>query len=202
MANKKTYAFLDKIFPIILVCGGSIGLLASFILTLEKIQLLIKSTYVASCNLSPILSCTNIMKSSQAGLFGFPNPLIGIASFAVVITIGVGMLAGANYKRWFMLGLQFGSLLGVIFVHWLFFESVFVIGSLCAYCMVVWTVTIPIFLYTTLYNLRAGNIKYSKQYAKFVEFVQRQHFNILFVWYGILFAIVIIHFWSYFKTLI
>lgn len=202
MADKKTYALLDKIFPIILVCGGSIGLLASFVLTLEKIQLLIKPTYVASCNLSPILSCTNIMKSSQAGLFGFPNPLIGIASFAVVITIGVGMLAGANYKRWFMLGLQFGSLLGVIFVHWLFFESVFVIGSLCAYCMVVWTITIPIFLYTTLYNLRNGHIKYSKQYSKFVEFLQRQHFNILFVWYGILFATIVIHFWSYFKTLI
>ena len=106
MANKNNYAFLDRIFPIILIVGGSIGLLASFVLTLEKIQLLIKPTYVASCNLSPILSCTNIMKSSQAGLFGFPNPLIGIASFAVVITIGVGMLAGARYKRWFMLGLE------------------------------------------------------------------------------------------------
>ncbi len=202
MANKNNYAFLDRIFPIILIVGGSIGLLASFVLTLEKIQLLIKPTYVASCNLSPILSCTNIMKSSQAGLFGFPNPLIGIASFAVVITIGVGMLAGARYKRWFMLGLEFGSLLGVVFVHWLFFESVFVIGSLCAYCMLVWTITIPIFLYTTLYNLRAGNIKYSNGQTKFVDFLQRQHFNILFVWYGILFATIIIHFWSYFKTLI
>lgn len=202
MTNKNNYAFLDKIFPWVLTIGGSIGLLASFILTLEKIQLLIKPTYVASCNLNPILSCTSIMKSTQAGLFGFPNPLIGIASFAVVITIGVGMLAGAKYKRWFMLGLQIGSLLGVIFVHWLFYESVFVIGFLCAYCMVVWTVTIPIFLYTTLYNLRNDNISYPKQYIKFIEFLQRQHFNILFVWYGILFATIVIHFWSYFKTLI
>lgn len=202
MNNKNNYAFLDKLFPWILIVGGSIGLLASFVLTLEKIQLLIKPAYVASCNLSPILSCTSIMKSTQAGLFGFPNPLIGIAGFAVVITIGVGMLAGAKYKRWFMLGLLLGSSLGVVFVHWLFYESVFVIGALCAYCMVVWTVTIPIFLYTTLYNLRNDNIRYPQQYSKFVEFLQRQHFNILFVWYGILFVTIVAKFWSYFKTLI
>lgn len=202
MKSKNNFAFLDKLYPWILIVGGSIGLLASFVLTLEKIQLLIKPTYVASCNISPILSCTSIMKSTQAGLFGFPNPLIGIAGFAVVITIGVGMLAAARYKRWFMLGLQFGSLLGVVFVHWLFYESVFVIGALCAYCMVVWTVTIPIFLYTTLYNLRNDNIRYPKQCSKFVEFLQRQHFNILFVWYGILFATIVAKFWSYFKTLI
>ena len=45
---------------------------------------------------------------------------------------------------------------GVVFVHWLIFQSLYVIGALCPYCMVVWAVTIPIFWYVTLHNLRSA----------------------------------------------
>ncbi|PRC62285.1 hypothetical protein C6A85_03910, partial [Mycobacterium sp. ITM-2017-0098] len=30
------------------------------------------------------------------------------------------------------------------FVHWLIFQSLYRIGALCPYCMVVWAVTIPL----------------------------------------------------------
>ena len=41
----------------------------------------------------------------------------------------------------------------MVFVHWLIYQSVFVIGALCPYCMVVWAVTIPTFFYVTVHNL-------------------------------------------------
>ena len=43
------------------------------------------------------------------------------------------------------------------FVCWLIYQSIFALGTLCPWCMVVWTVTIPLFWAVTLYNLKAGN---------------------------------------------
>ena len=46
--------------------------------------------------------------------------------------------------RWYWAGLATGTLLGTAFVHWLIFQSLYRIGALCPYCMVVWAVTIPL----------------------------------------------------------
>ncbi len=137
----------------LLLVGGAIGLAASFTLSLEKVKLLQNPDYVPSCNFNPIFNCLNIMKTDQASLFGFPNPFIGLMGFAVVVTIGVVVLAGARLPEWIWAGLQVGATLGFAFVCWLQWQSLYEIGSLCPWCMVVWAVTIPIFWYVTLRNL-------------------------------------------------
>jgi uncharacterized membrane protein len=139
------------------------------------------------------------MKTHQSAVFGFPNSLIGIAGFAIVTTIGMALLAGAKFKRWFWLGLEAGTVFGVLFVHWLFFQSVFRIHALCPFCMLVWSMTIPIFWYTTLYNARVGHIKVS---AKINGFLQRHHGEILLVWFLIIAGFILHQFWYYWKTLI
>ena len=138
--TKAKKPFLDSYrkFALILVILSVIGLMASFILTVEKINLLKYPSSPLSCNLNPIVSCGSVIESGQAEAFGFTNSLIGLAGFSVIITIGVGMLAGAKYKKWFWLGLQAGTTLGVIFAHWLFYQSVYVIQALCPFCIVVW----------------------------------------------------------------
>lgn len=44
---------------------------------------------------------------------------------------------------------------GIGLVSWLQYQSLYEIGALCPYCMVVWSVTIPIFIWVTARNLRA-----------------------------------------------
>ncbi len=48
------------------------------------------------------------MQSKQAHAFGFMNTYIGLLGFPVVLTIGMAMLAGARFKRWFWQGAQLG----------------------------------------------------------------------------------------------
>lgn len=192
----------DQAIPYLLVILGFIGLIAAFILTMEKITILKNPDYSPSCNLNPVLSCGSIIITKQASAFGFPNPFIGLAGFAVVITVGMGMLAGASYKKWFWKGLNIGALLGFIFVHWLIFESLYDIGALCIYCMVVWTITAPIFWYTTLYNLRHNNIKTPNGLKKTVEFAQQHHLDILLSWYALVILAILTKFWYYWKSLI
>lgn len=194
---------LTEVIGVLLVIFGAIGFMAAADLSIEKVEILKNPNYEPTCNISPILSCGSVMVTPQAEAFGFPNPFIGVAAFAVVLTVGMGILAGAKYKRWFWLGLQAGTIFGVIFVHWLMYQSIYNIEALCPYCMVVWSVTIPAFLYVTLYNIRVGNIKLKQNWSKSLNnFVSKNHGNVLMVWYAIIILLILEHFWYYWKTLI
>ncbi len=195
--KKRTYDF-KKIFPWLLIVISVIGLFAALTLSIEKIELLKDPSYSASCNINPVLSCNNIIKTPQASLLGFPNPFIGLAAFAMVLTTGVGMLAGAKFKRWYWQVFQFGPFAGVVFVHWLIYQSLYSIGALCLYCMVVWTITLPAFIYTTLWNLREGNIVPPKRLRGAAAFFDRHHFDILVVWYLLIIFAILNRFWYYF----
>ena len=84
------------------------------------------------------------MTTPQASAFGFPNSLIGIAAFAVVTVTGVLAVAKVPLPRWYWVGLAAGDAVGAGFVHWLIFQSLYRIGALCPYCMVVWVATISL----------------------------------------------------------
>src|SRR6202008_346742 len=124
--------------------AGVLGVAGASARSIEKFKLLTDSNYVPSCSLNPVLSCGSVMSHWQAQLFGFPNPLIGIAAFTVVVVTGVLAVAKVPLPRWYWLGLTAGTLLGVVFIHWLIFQSLYRINALCPYCMVVWAITIPL----------------------------------------------------------
>ena len=143
---------------IFFVVAGAIGFAAAFALTLDKIALLQDPNAQLSCNFSVLIGCGTNLNSPQGAIFGFPNPLIGIAAWSVVITIGMAILAGARYASWFWIGLNIGVTGAIALVSWLIGQSVFVLDILCPWCMVTWAVTIPVFLAVTLYNLKTGHI--------------------------------------------
>ncbi|MFT2816091.1 vitamin K epoxide reductase family protein [Leifsonia sp. A12D58] len=147
-----------KGLAIFLIIAGAIGFAAAFALTIDKIHLLQDADAQLSCNFSVLIGCGTNLNSWQGSLFGFPNPLIGIAAWSVVITIGMAILAGARFARWFWLGLNVGVIGAMAFVIWLISQSIYVLDILCPWCMVTWVVVIPLFFAVTLYNLKSGNI--------------------------------------------
>ncbi|HSX53060.1 MAG TPA: vitamin K epoxide reductase family protein [Patescibacteria group bacterium] len=189
---------LDKVLPYLFIVMSIVGLFASFIIMTDKIKLLENPNYIPPCSLNPVLSCGPVMKSKQAATFGFPNPFVGLAAFGSLLTIGMAMLAGAKFKRWFWLGLEAGTIFGIGFVHYLFFQSVYRIKALCIYCMMVWAATIILFVYVTLYNLRHGHISTPKKLEKPVAFLQRHHVDLIVLWLLIITGLILNHFWYYF----
>lgn len=149
-----------RAFSLLLVITGFAGLLAAWVITIDKNHILEAKargeTYTPGCSLNPVVSCGNIMESDQAEAFGFPNPMLGLVAYGAVIAIGMGLLAGARYRRWFWLGLQGGTLFGVAFCTWLQYQSLYEIGALCLWCCLAWAATIFMFWYTTLHNVRQG----------------------------------------------
>lgn len=197
MSTLRTFT-LARALPWILIICGTIGLAAAFIIMLEKIQLLQNPGYSPSCDLNPVISCGSVMSSDQANAFGFPNPIIGLIGFPIVITTGVVMLLKVKLTAWYMRGLQLGTLFGLGFVHWLFFQSVYRINALCPYCIVVWLATITIFWYVLLYNLRQGHLKLPAKLQGLSQFMQRHYLDILLVWLLVLAGLTLKHFWYYY----
>jgi uncharacterized membrane protein len=143
---------------IFLIVGGAVAWFSAFQLTLDKFQVLADPNAVLGCNFSVVVQCGRNLSSAQGAAFGFPNPLLGVAGFVAPIAVGVGILAGARYAGWFWLAFNIGIAGALAFVIWLIGQSIFVLGTLCPWCMVVWSVTIPMFLLVTLHNLRTGAI--------------------------------------------
>lgn len=142
----------------LLVITGVVGWLASGTLVLEKLEVLKNPNHTTVCDVNPWISCGQVMQTWQSSLFGFPNMFIGIVAFAITITVGMALLAGANFSRWYWLGLQAGVTLGFAFVVWLWSQALYVIHILCPFCMVVWAAMIPLFVWVTIRNISAGVI--------------------------------------------
>ena len=200
--QKATKYTLKKVFPWLLIIGAALGIISAAALTIEKMELLKNPKAALVCDLNPIVACGAVINTPQASAFGFPNPIIGLVGFGVVITVGMALLAGAQFKRWFWLGLQAGTLFGAGFITWLQFQTIFRIGALCPFCMVVWAVTIPIFVYTTVNNLREGHLQFPARLKWLANGIQKYPGEIVFTWYLIIIMVILDHFWYYWSTLI
>lgn len=76
----------------ILVVCGLIGLVAAIELIIQKISVLSDPDFVPNCDINPVLSCGSVINTEQASLFGFPNPILGVIGFTVVIMFGALLL--------------------------------------------------------------------------------------------------------------
>lgn len=189
---------LRTILPWILVIGAIISIIASCAITQEKINLAGNPNYQPVCDLNPVISCGSVMKSPQAHVFGFMNPFIGLIGFPIVLAIGMGMFAGATFKRWFWLGAQLGLTLGIAFAYWLLFESVYRIHALCPWCLSVDVSLTTMFWYLTLYNFYEGNLSLPKSLKGVGGFIKQHHVDVLLLWFLVVIALILKHFWYYY----
>nr|WP_233148066.1 vitamin K epoxide reductase family protein [Mycobacterium sp. IS-836] len=179
--------------------AGAIGLFASLTLTVEKVKILLNPSYVPSCNFNPIVSCGSVMVTPQASLLGFPNPLLGIVGFTVVVVTGVLAVAKIPLPQWYWVGLGVGTLVGAVFVHWLIFQSLYRIGALCPYCMVVWVVTISLLVVIFSVVLRPVLANTDRAVVR-VLFEWR--WSIAALWFTAVFLLILARFWDYWSTLL
>ncbi|OBI83918.1 vitamin K epoxide reductase family protein [Mycobacterium sp. E740] len=195
-ADEPTGLAVGRASAVWILIAGVLGLAAALALTIEKIELLIDPDYVPSCSFNPVLSCGSVMVTPQASAFGFPNSLIGIVAFTIVVVTGVLALVRVQLPRWYWAGLAIGAVLGAVFVHWLIYQSLYSIGALCPYCMVVWTVTIPL-------AVVAASIAVAPQRGNAVaRALHTWRWSLVALWFTGLILLILVRFWSYWSTLI
>ena len=179
--------------------AGVVGLVASMTLTVEKIDILRNPSYVPSCNINPVVSCGSVMVTPQASVLGFPNPLLGLLGFTVVVVTGVLAIAKVLLPQWYWYGLTVGILVGAVFVHWLIFQSLYRIGALCPYCMVVWVVTISLLVVVASIAFRPA---LQRRQSGAARVLYQWRWSIATLWFTAVFLLIMVRFWSYWSTLL
>lgn len=175
---------------------GVVGLIVSFILCLDEIDLMQHPNTVLSCSINAVLNCSTVMQTWQAHAFGFPNMFIGLMAYPIVITVAVAALVGAKMPRWFWLTANICYLLGALFAYWLFFNSVYAIQVLCPWCLVITFSTTIILATVTHYNLRENIFGLKKHVNKKVQELLAKDIGKVIVasWIVLLIALVFIKF--------
>ena len=141
-----------------LILAGAVGWIAAFELTVERMKLLADPTASAACDISLLVQCGANLQSWQGSVFGFPNPILGLTGWMAPVVVGAALLANARFARWFWLAFGLGVTAALAFVIWLISQSIYVLGTLCPWCMVTWSVTIPTFFAVIVHLLRIGAI--------------------------------------------
>lgn len=189
---------VERVLPWLLVVGGVLGIAASLFLTYDQIKIWENPHYTPACDLNPIVSCGTVINSKQGDIFGIPGPFFGLLAFPVLTTFGVILLSGVKLKRWLWLGLEAGGVGGVLFALWLFWVSLFRVHALCPFCLSVDVIVYTLFWYITQYNLKVGNIILPGKLTGAGDFVRKHHLDLLILWFLILFAFTLNHFWYYY----
>lgn len=149
--------------------SGLVGLLASFVLSIEAWELAKDSAKTFACDVSSVLSCSTVAQTPQARVLGFPNAFLGIFFEAVVLAISVAIFAGVRFPKWYMLGANLLYTIGVLFAYWLFGQSYFVIHVLCPWCLLITLTTTLVFAGLTRINIREGAIPAPESVRRFVS---------------------------------
>lgn len=149
--------------------GAILSLLASFVLSVEAIELAKNPDAVLSCSINAVLNCATVGVHPSAHLFGFPNSFLGLIAEPVVITVAIAGLAGVHFPRKFMFVAQLCYTLGFIFALYLFYTSYVIIQALCPWCLLVTATTTFVWFAITRYNIRENNLYLSDRASQWAK---------------------------------
>lgn len=153
MKTRTTYA--------VMTLGGLAGMVAAFLQTLEKLELLKNPHAVLTCNINSVFSCTNVLNSWQSSVFGFPNSIMCLVLFTIFTTFALAGLFGSKMPHQLRLGVQALSLFTLGFALWFLWESTYKIGALCVYCVICFAGLLLVNWAWLRFN--AGHLPYGKQ---------------------------------------
>jgi uncharacterized membrane protein len=141
-----------------MLVGALLSLLASFVLSVEAVELAKNPAAPLSCSINVVVNCATVGLHSSAHMFGFPNSFLGLIAEPVVITVAIAGLAGVKFPRKFMFAAQIGYTIGFIFALTLLYISMNIIQALCPWCLLVTATTTFVWFAMTRYNIREKNL--------------------------------------------
>lgn len=114
--------------------AGLAGIGFTGIQIVEKIAILKDPSTKLSCDVSAVMSCTNVLNAWQSSVLGPPNSAIGAVMFAVLASGGLSGVLRTRPSRGYLLTLWGLGLFFLCFATWFMVETAFPIGSLCLWC--------------------------------------------------------------------
>lgn len=109
--------------------AAAVGILASAVMSIEAFHSALTWGDLR-CEAEEVAGCTEAAPAAHTELLGFPNALLGLAAWPVVVTVAVARLAGARLPSWTLLVVLVGALAGLALTLWEVFQGAVVAGDL------------------------------------------------------------------------
>lgn len=172
----------------ILTIAAFMGFMASFLQMLDKLARLADPQSHLLCNINSVFSCSKLLDVWQSSVFGFPNALMCIILFLIMLVAGfVGITAGSISKN-MRLVLQGMAIFFIGFGFWYLWQSIFVIGAMCIYCVVCYAAVL--FISHAWLRLNYKELPIGKKMLKIVEKSVNNNTDVL-IWITIAIIIII-----------
>ncbi len=184
----------QKIIGFIIIIFSITGILASLILSIEKVNRLKDSQVHLSCSINSAFNCVSVMDSPQAELFGFPNSFLGLTGFSFTLIYGVSLLLLKERSKILDLVFFAGVTLAFIFSYWLLFQSAYVIKSLCIYCLLSCISATNIYFALLILLLKDGIIQLGNAPNNIIQrFIEKHYYYYLIgLWYFVIIILILL----------
>lgn len=192
----------NRFIGIFFAVAALAGLLASYQLGVESLELAKDPSYNPACNISPILSCSKVMASSYSSFLGIPNPYLGLMGFSALLTVGAMIYFGVRLPKRVWVLAHGAALAGMFFVVWLFTASLMVIGSICPWCSLLWVATIAVFWIVHVHIAALGVYDQYAWTKPASAFIKKYAGPLLIVLYLVFAVAVFIRFSDYWMSLL
>ena len=100
-----------------LAIAAGIGLLASAVMSIDA-YLSALAWAALTCGVEEVAGCAALAPAAHADLLGFPNALLGLAAWPVVLTLAIARLSGVRLPSATLLVVLVGALAGLALTLW------------------------------------------------------------------------------------
>lgn len=143
---------------LVMVIAGLLGIFASVSLIQAEKQLLNDPLAALSCDINPLIGCGKFLNSPvNAVFFGVSNAVFGLAFFAGITALGLVLASGGRFGRWLWVVVDLAMVGATAWIMWFQWTSFTVERSLCPYCLLTWTVSIPLIVNVLARSAQAGH---------------------------------------------
>jgi uncharacterized membrane protein len=118
---------------------GLVAAVAGIVLTglqiVERIAILKDPAVELSCDVSDVISCSNVLSAWQSSvILGIPNAFIGAVMFSLFLATCLAGAMGSTLSRPYLRTVLGLALFFAAFATWFMLETGFAIGALCVWC--------------------------------------------------------------------
>ena len=119
-----------------LIASGA-GMGSTLTQIVERIALAENPQAHLTCNISKLISCTNVLLAPQSAVFRpVPNAAIAFGMFAIFFAAFSVAVSKSSISKWLARGMQGAMFFMLAFASWFMWQTAFSIGALCLYCTI------------------------------------------------------------------
>lgn len=166
---KTIFSFLRRNhLGVIIFVFAILGFIASFTLSVDKLDILRNPNQQLPCNINSYFNCGIVMRSKYAEVAGIPWSFLGVAGYPAVMLLGLIIIERKKMSLWLTWLTTLPAFCAFALSTYFMYVSAYLIGVFCPWCIVSAVSATSIFFALITHNLAENNYNLKPEKADFI----------------------------------